>query len=86
MRRKETDGVIKSSHGKKPGVENEDESAKKVFFRKYLCCRYISHSVDLAYACLLFVLAKFISLSDAVISFVINGCYSRPGEWRAVSG
>lgn len=26
--------VIKSSHGKKPGVENEDESAKKVFFRK----------------------------------------------------
>lgn len=34
MRRKETEGVIKSSHGKKLGVGNEDESAKKVFFRK----------------------------------------------------
>ena len=34
MRRKETDGVIKSSHGKKLGVGNEDESAKKVFSRK----------------------------------------------------
>lgn len=34
MRRNEAEDVIKSSQGKKVGVENEDESAKKVFFRK----------------------------------------------------
>lgn len=34
MRRKEAEDFIKSSQGKKVGVENEDESALKVFFRK----------------------------------------------------